>query len=540
MVAYSPVAFKDLRAFIHLLEAKGDLRRVTALVDPELEISEITDRVVKAGGPALLFENVVGGNGVPVLINTFGSYQRMAWALGVERWEDLGEKVERLLALALGGPPEGLQGLARAVGDIAPVLRARPRIVDRGPCQQVVLAPDDPAFSVLRFPIIKCWPQDGGRYITLPLVFTHDPNTGKRNAGMYRLQVFDDRTLGMHWQLHKGGAEHFHHSEQRRKRLEVAVALGGDPATIYSGSAPLPPGVDELVFAGFLRGKAVELVRCKTVDLAVPAQTEIVLEGYVDPDERRPEGPFGDHTGYYSLAEDYPVLHLTCITHRRQPIYPTIIVGRPPMEDDYLGKATERLFLPLIKMVVPEVVDINMPVEGVFHNLVLVSVRKRYPGQARKVAYALWGMGQMMFAKTIIVVDHDVDVQNPSEVAWRVTNNIDPRRDVFFVDGPLDALDHAGVLPNYGSKMGIDATRKRPDEGFTRPWPDDIVMSEDLREVVTRRWREYFPDAQPDPVAHGAAAGSDGRLVVEPAAAPGHSPRSGPWRPAHGLFRRAR
>jgi 4-hydroxy-3-polyprenylbenzoate decarboxylase len=527
---------KDLRAFLELLERRGELLRVTAEVSPELEISEICDRVVKRGGPALLFERVTGGHGIPVLINAFGSYRRMAWALGVERWDQLGQKVERLLALARSGPPAGLAGLARALGDVAPLMRARPRLIDRARCQEVVVRRDEAGFSVCRFPILKCWPQDGGRYITLPLVFTHDPNTGQRNVGMYRLQVFDDRTLGMHWHLHKGGAEHFHHSRQQRQRLEVAAALGADPASIYAATAPLPPGVDELLFAGFLRGQPVPMVRCKTVNLTVPADSEIVLEGYVDPAERRLEGPFGDHTGYYSLADEYPVLHLTCITHRRDPIYPTIIVGRPPMEDDYLGKATERLFLPLIKMIVPEVVDINMPIEGVFHNLVLVSIRKRYPGQARKVMYALWGMGQMMLAKTIIVVDHDVDVQNPGEMVWRVTNNIDPRRDVFFVDGPLDALDHAAVLPHYGSKMGVDATRKASADGFMRPWPDDIVMSDDVKDLVTGRWRTYFPDVERDPLRQQPGVPSDGRAGGTTALEGTAAPRRKLWRKAVGLL----
>ena len=482
--------FDDLRSFLDFLDDHGELQRITAPVDPILEIAEITDRVCKQHGPALLFSNVQGSS-MPVVMNTFGSYRRTAWALGADRFEDLGTQVEDLLALALAGPPQGFRGKLQALNKLRGVAGAGPRLVTSAPCQEVDRGED---FKLSELPILKCWPDDGGRYITLPLVFTHDPNTGKRNVGMYRLQVFDDKTLGMHWHLHKGGAEHYRHAEGEQQRLEVAVVLGAAPAAIYAATAPLPPGIDEMVFAGFLRGKPVDMVRCKTVDHNVPAHAEIVLEGYVDPAERRVEGPFGDHTGYYSLADEYPVLHLTRMTHRRDPIYPSIIVGRPPMEDDYLGKATERLFLPLIKMVVPEVVDINMPFEGVFHNLVIVSIEKRYPGQAQKVCYALWGMGQMMLAKHIIVVDADVNVQDLSEVTWRVTNNIDPRRDTFLVDGPLDALDHAAPLPHFGSKMGIDATRKGPADGFTRPWPDDIVMSLEVRERVEQRWEELFPN----------------------------------------------
>ena len=482
--------FDDLRSFLDFLDDHGELQRITAPVDPILEIAEITDRVCKQHGPALLFDNVQGSS-MPVVMNTFGSYRRTAWALGVDRFEDLGTQIDDLLALALAGPPQGFRGKLQALNKLRSVAGAGPRLVTSAPCQEVDRGED---FKLSELPILKCWPDDGGRYITLPLVFTHDPKTGKRNVGMYRLQVFDDKTLGMHWHLHKGGAEHFRHAEVEQQRLEVAVVLGAAPAAIYAATAPLPPGIDEMVFAGFLRGKPVDMVQCKTVDHSVPAHAEIVLEGYVDPAERRVEGPFGDHTGYYSLADEYPVLHLTRMTHRRDPIYPSIIVGRPPMEDDYLGKATERLFLPLIKMVVPEVVDMNLPFEGVFHNLVIVSIEKRYPGHARKVCYALWGMGQMMFAKHIIVVDADVNVQDLSEVTWRVTNNIDPRRDTFLVDGPLDALDHAAPLPHFGSKMGIDATRKGPADGFTRPWPDDIVMSPEVRERVAQRWEELFPN----------------------------------------------
>ena len=341
-------------------------------------------------------------------------------------------------------------------------------------------------------PALKCWPMDVGRYITLPLVITRDPESGRRNVGTYRMQIFDAHTAGMHWQTHKVGAHHYRVGEaQKRERLEVAVALGGDPATIWTGPLPLPPDMDEIVVSGFIRDKAVEMVKCKTLDLEVPAHAEFVLEGYVVPGELRPEGPFGDHTGYYSPAEEYPVFHLTAMTQRRDPIYPTIMVGRPPTEDYFMGKAAERLLLPALQLSLPEVVDVNMPAEGVFHNLLIVSMRKEYPGHARKVMYALWGLGLLMLAKTIIVVDHFVDVQNLSEVAWRVTNNIDPARDVVFVDGPVDDLDHAAATPRYGSKMGIDATAKGPMDGRTREWPPDIVMSEEIKRLVDSKWSQY-------------------------------------------------
>jgi 4-hydroxy-3-polyprenylbenzoate decarboxylase len=357
--------------------------------------------------------------------------------------------------------------------------------VDAAPCQEVV---ETAAPSLAGLPILTCWPGDGGRYITLPAVFTRDPRTGARNVGMYRLQVFDDRTLGMHWQTHKGGAEHQHRAISR---MPVAIALGGDPAMIYAASAPLPPGIDEVVFAGWLRGAGVEMVRCRTNDLEVPAQAEIVLEGWVDPREQRLEGPFGDHTGYYSLARDYPVFHLTAVTRRARPIYPTTIVGRPPQEDYWLGKATERIFLPIMRLMLPEIVDVNMPAEGVFHNLVIVSIRKRYPGHARKVMHALWGMGLMMLAKTIVVVSEHVNVHDLSEVAWRATGNIDPRRDLVIIEGPMDDLDHAALRHRFGGKLGVDATEKGPLDDVTQAWPDEIRMSEDVRERVTRRWKDY-------------------------------------------------
>ncbi len=476
------VALRDLRAFVKLLESRGELRRVRAPVDPKLEITEIADRVMKSpgGGPALLFEHV-RGHTAPVLINAFGSQQRMAWALGVENLEEHAERIRHLLKPEV---PESLFGKLRALGDLKQLASAAPKLVARGPCQEVV----EPEPSLERLPVLTCWPEDGGPYITLGLTITRDPRDGKRNVGLYRLQVYGPREAGMHWQLHKGGAEH---ERRATGRLEVAVAIGPDPAVTYAASAPLPPGVDELLFAGFLRGEPVELVKCRTVDLEVPASSEYVIEGYVDPAERRLEGPFGDHTGFYSLADLYPVLHVTAITHRRDPIYQTTIVGRPPMEDYYLGKATERLFLPLIQMVVPEILDMNMPAEGVFHNLVLVKIRKRYPGQPHKVMYALWGMGQMMFARNIIVLDEDVDIHNLSEVAWRVTGNVDAGRDLVLAPGPVDVLDHAAPRFAFGTRLGIDATRKGPLDGYSREWPNDIVMSDDVKRLVDQRWAEY-------------------------------------------------
>jgi 4-hydroxy-3-polyprenylbenzoate decarboxylase len=481
------VAFDDLREFVAHLEKHGQLRRVRARVSRDLEIAEITDRVSKGRGEsnqALLFEQVEGFD-VPVLINAFGSPERMAAALGVEHLSDLSARVAKLLDLRM---PGSFFDKLRKLGDLFDVAKAGPKRVRSASCQEVVET-DQPSLASL--PILRCWPGDAGRYITLPLVFTRDPVTGARNVGMYRLQVHDERTLGMHWQTHKGSAEHERVAQEQGKPMEVAIALGGDPVSIYSGSAPLPPGIDEMVFAGWLRGAGVPMVACKTVDLEVPAEAEIVLEGHVDPAERRLEGPFGDHTGYYSLAREYPVFRLKAITRRRPPIYPTTIVGRPPQEDYWLGKATERIFLPIIRLLLPEVVDMNMPAEGVFHNLVIVSIKKRYPGQARKVMYALWGLGLMMLAKNIIVVSEHVDVQNLSEVAWRATGNIDPTRDLLIVDGPSDDLDHASVRHRFGGKLGIDATEKSDMDGIGQPWPEEIAMSEEIRALVTRRWQEY-------------------------------------------------
>lgn len=478
------MAYTDLRDFIAALEEHGELARIAVEVDPVLEMTGFADRSVKQGGPALLFANPKGSR-VPVLMNAFASMRRMELALEVSSIDDVAQRISELLELEV---PQSLFGKLKMLPKLAGLGSFFPRIVSSGPCQEVVRRED---FSLLEFPILHCWPQDGGRFITLPLVFSKNPDTGKRNCGMYRMQVFDERTTGMHWQTHKQGAEHYRRlAAHGRTRMEVAVAIGADPATIFSAVLPLPPDLDEMLFAGFLRGAPVEMVRCQTVDLEVPAHAEIVLEGYLELGELRREGPFGDHTGYYSLADDYPVFHLTSITHRQDPIYSATVVGPPPMEDYYLGKAIERIFLPLMRLQLPEVRDVSMPAEGVFHNLVLVAIRKSYPGHARKVMHALWGMGQAMFTKCIVVVDEDVDVQNVREVAWKALNNIDPERDIEFSCGPVDSLDHASRLPNYGSKMGIDATRKWPQEGFSRPWPEVIRMSAEVQRRVDQLWKE--------------------------------------------------
>jgi 4-hydroxy-3-polyprenylbenzoate decarboxylase len=474
--------FKDLQRFIDFLEDKGELVEIKTLVDPELEITEIADRIIKHSGQVLSFKRVKGSN-FPLIINLFGSFKRIAWALGVEDLEELPDKLAKLIPHA---PPSTLSQKIGFLFKLKELSDFQPKKVSSAPVQEVIEVPN--FFSL---PVLKCWPKDGGRYITLPLVITKDPHTMIQNVGMYRMQVFDEKTAGMHWHPHHDGARHYRLYQEMGKRMEVAVALGGDPATIYSATAPLPPGIDEMFLAGFLREDGVEVVKGKEVDLWVPAQAEFILEGYVDGGERRKEGPFGDHTGFYSEGDDYPVFHLTSITRRKNPIYPATIVGKPPMEDFFLGKATERLFLPLIKLYLPEVVDINLPCEGVFHNCLICSIKKEYPGQVRKVASALWGMGQMMFTKLIVVVDEEVDVQNCSEVAWKVLNNVDPERDIFFQRGPLDVLDHATNTPGYGSKVGIDGTKKGKGEGYTRTWPDEVTMSDEIKHLVDRRWKEY-------------------------------------------------
>jgi 4-hydroxy-3-polyprenylbenzoate decarboxylase len=478
------MAFRDLREYLAALEARGELKRIRAEVSAELEVAEIADRAVKTGGPALLFENV-RGKSIPLAMNLFGTMDRMGLALGVSSLDSIGARMTEIIEPEI---PTNLLEKLRMLPKLARLADFIPKTVSSAPCQEVV-EEKNPSLAFL--PIVKTWPGDGGPFITLPLVVTKDPRTGRRNVGMYRMHVYDERTTGMHWHVHKGGAQHHRGFRRKRERMPVAVALGGDPATIYAATAPLPEDVDEMLFAGFLRREPVELVRCRTVDLEVPAHAEVILEGYVDPDERRTEGPFGDHTGYYSLADPYPVFHVTCVTGRSDPVYPATIVGKPPMEDVYLGKATERIFLPLLRKILPEVVDMNLPVEGIFHNFAFLSIDKRYPGHARKVMSAVWGLGLLMFTKFVVVFDADVDVQNLSEVLWRIGNNVDPRRDAMIVEGPVDALEHASPIPHYGSKMGIDATRKWASEGFGREWPEDIRMAGEVVDLVTRRWKEY-------------------------------------------------
>jgi len=415
-------------------------------------------------------------------MNMFGSPERINLVLETESLESLAQRVLSILELE---KPEGIMGKLKMLPKLKKMGDFFPKTVKRGPCQEVVHTED---IDLMRLPVLKCWPQDGGRFITLPLVITRHPQTGRTNMGMYRMQIFDKTTTGMHWHPHKGGAQHYRVAEERGEKLPVAVALGPDPATIYAATAPLPEDLDEMMLAGFLRKKPVELVPCLTVDLMVPASSQFIIEGYVLPGERRLEGPFGDHTGFYSLADDYPVFQATCLTHRKNPIYPSTIVGRPPMEDCYLAKVTERIFLPLMKKTLNEIVDINLPMEGIFHNLALVSIDKRYPGHARKVMHALWGLGQMMFAKIIVIFDKEVNVQDMSEALWYLGNNIDPQRDVCFVTGPVDALDHAAPLPHLGSKMGIDATRKWPEEGFSRQWPEVITMDPQVKQKINSIW----------------------------------------------------
>ncbi len=480
------MAYKDLRAFLKKLEKEGELKRITAEVDWKLEVTEITDRVTKQGGPALLFENIKGSK-VPLAINLFGTHRRMNLALEVN---DLQEVAARISGFIDFKTPSGLVDKLKMLPKLGELGAFFPKTVKSGPCKEVVKRD---GFSLLDFPIIQCWPQDAGRFITFPLVFTRNPETGKRNVGVYRMQVFDERTTGMHWQTQKHGAEHFRRARSRygEGKLEVAVAIGADPATVFCGIVPAPPDVDELLLAGFLRRSPVELVKCETVELEVPANAEIILEGYVDLNELRREGPFGDHTGYYSLADDYPVFHVTCVTHRRDPIYLTTIVGPPPQEDYFMGYAIERILLPIMKLQFSEIVDVHMPAEGIFHNLMIVSIRKSYPGHARKIMSAIWGLGQAMFTKVLVVVDEDVNVHDPGEVAWKALCAIDPERDVEFHLGPVDTLDHAARLPDFGSHMGIDATRKWASEGYARgPWPDEIRMDENTRARIAARWKQ--------------------------------------------------
>jgi 4-hydroxy-3-polyprenylbenzoate decarboxylase len=516
------LAYDDLRDWIKALDRAGELKRIRTEVDPILEIAEIVDRVSKSrdkqgavGGRALLFENVKGYPGGKVLINQFGSARRMRLALEVDSLDEVADRIRAFMDVK---SPQGFLDKVKMLPMLAEMGKFFPKTVPTGPCKEVIKREN---FSLLDFPVLQCWPKDAGRFITLPCVITRDPKTGKRNVGMYRMQVYDGQSTGMHWQRQKVAAEHYRDRIRESipaigagnrasagidlmarssggsmpaeggpaGRMDVAVAIGTDPALTFSAIVPAPPDVEEFIIAGFLRQKPVELVKCETVDLEVPADAEIVLEGYVNLDELKQEGPFGDHTGFYSLEDLYPVFHVTCITHRKDPIYATTVVGKPPQEDAWMGKAVERIFLPLMKLTIPELVDVNLPIEGVFHNLMIVSIRKSYPGQARKVMNAIWSLGQAMFTKCIIVVDEDVDVQDVADVTLKALNNIDPERDIQFTLGPVDSLDHAARLANYGSKMGIDATRKWSTEGFTRPWPDQITMDAKTRAAVDGKWK---------------------------------------------------
>jgi 4-hydroxy-3-polyprenylbenzoate decarboxylase len=477
--------FDSLRSYVDALRRAGELHVVTAQTDPHLEIAEITDRVVKAGGPALLFESVKGSR-FPVLTNQFGSHRRMAMAFDAEHLDDVAARLRRLLDLSPPGSSWGEK--FGALKRFAPLANAIPKTVTDAPCQDVVLREPD----LRELPVLTTWPLDGGPFITLPLVITKHPQTGRPNVGMYRMQVYNERETGMHWQRHKQGRAH---ADLWGAKIPVAVAIGSDPVLTYAATAPLPPVLDEFAFAGLLRGKPVELVQAKTVDVKVPAGAELVLEGYVDNDDMRTEGPFGDHTGVYSLADRYPTFHVTCITRRRNPIYAATLVGKPPMEDAWIGKATERIFLPLLQMVLPEVVDMNLPVEGGFHNLAIVSIKKQYPGHAKKVMNALWGLGHMMMlTRVLLIVDDDVDVQDVRSVAWFTLNNLAPDRDVVMMPGPVDDLDHGSYTVAYGTKIGIDATRKSAAEGYTREWPPDIVMDAATKQRVDDRWHEYGLD----------------------------------------------
>jgi 4-hydroxy-3-polyprenylbenzoate decarboxylase len=485
------MSLDNISQFLSAIDRAGELARISEPVKARLELCEIADRVMKlrGGGPALYFENVVLDNGrrsdYPVVINLYGSMRRMSLALGVENLDDIGRRITEMLDLKV---PEGIVGKLSMLPRLLELGKFPPRVRSGKPAsQEIVIKGDDVDLSKL--PIITCWPEDGGPYITLPMVISKDPKRGIRNVGMYRVQVLGPRTLAMHWQRHKVGAAHWREMAEKGERMEVAIAIGADPASVYAASAPLPPTIDEFLFAGFLRNSPVSLTKGITVDLEVPSEAEFVIEGYIDPSEPLVvEGPFGDHTGFYSEADLYPQVHVTALTMRRSPVYATTIVGRPPMEDYYLGHATERIFLPLLKLTIPEIVDYHMPAEGIFHNLVFVSIDKQYPGQAYKVMNAMWGQGLMSLAKVIVVVDKEVNVRNVQEAWWVALNHIDPERDVRFSMGPIDVLDHSSRAFTYGSKMGIDATRKWPEEGFTRNWPKLIEMDAATKARVDTMW----------------------------------------------------
>lgn len=479
------MAYRDLRDFLRELDKTGELKRISAEIDPILEITEITDRTVKARGSALLFERPKGSR-IAAVTNLVGSGRRMNLALEVDSLDEVAARVHSFLDMQ---SPQGLLEKVKMLPKIAELGSFFPKIVRSGDCQEVVRTE---GFSLFDFPILQCWPQDGGRYITWPMVITKNPETDKRNVGCYRMQVFDERTTAMHWQTQKHGAEHFRSARAKNPKgmLEVAVAIGADPATCFAGILPVPPDLDEFLFSGFLRREPVELVPCKTVDLEVPANAEIVLEGYVELGELRTEGPFGDHTGFYSLEGQYPVFHVQCITHRKDPLYLTTIVGPPPQEDYFIGHAIERIFLPVMKMQYPEIVDVAMPAEGIFQNLMIVAIKKSYPGHARKIMNAIWSLGQAMLTKVIVVVDQEVNVQDSREVLWKALCAIDPERDIQFVVGPVDTLDHAARRQDFGSKMGVDATRKWPEEGFAGRWPDEIKMDHATKSRIDAIWRQ--------------------------------------------------
>jgi 4-hydroxy-3-polyprenylbenzoate decarboxylase len=523
------MACATLRDFVELLDREGELARVKTRVNPVLEIAEVCDRVCKTpaphghserdqnpaagmGGKALLFEHVEGSE-IPVAINTFGSYWRVNKALGTDSLDALADRVQQLVKPEI---PATLIEKMKRLPDLIKMASFPPKTVRSGICQEVVLEGEKADLTTL--PIIQCWPLDGdlssgqvfdvvaareaaerqafsgagtGRYITLGGIHTRHPETGDRNIGMYRVQQFGPRKCAMHWHMHHDGARHFRAYEKRGEKMPLAIALGGEPVMPYAATAPLPPGIEELLFAGFLNGGGIELVQCKTIDLQVPANSEIVIEGYVDPNEKLMEGPFGDHTGFYSLADLYPAFHVTAITHRKNPIYPTTIVGKPPMEDYFLGKATERVFLPLLKMLIPDIVDYSLPISGVFHNCAFVKIKKEYPYQARRVMHAIWGAGQMAFTKFIVVVDEHVNVHSEQDVLFHLFSNCDPARDTEIVHGPVDILDHASPDLGAGSKMGFDATVKLPAEGRVRTWPKELEMDQTTKELVNRRWREY-------------------------------------------------
>ncbi|HLZ37095.1 MAG TPA: menaquinone biosynthesis decarboxylase [Mycobacteriales bacterium] len=479
------MAHDDLRDFLARLEKDGELRRVRAPVDPHLEVTEIVTRVVRAGGPALLFEQV-RGSAMPLAINVFGTERRMARALGVERLDEIAARIAVLLRPEV---PTGFGGVREALGTLASLRSVPPRHVRTAACQEVVRHGDAVDLDLL--PGIQSWPGDGGVFLNLGLTHTRHPETGRRNLGMYRLQRHDRRTVGLHWQIHKDSNAHHAVAERRGERLPVAIAFGCDPAVTYAASAPLPPEIDEYLFAGFLRRERVELVDCLTVPLRVPANAEVVLEGWLEPGRRRPEGPFGDHTGFYTPVEPFPALTVDCMTTRRDPLFQTIVVGRPPQEDGPIGKATERIFLPLIRLTVPEIVDYDLPVAGGFHNCCIVSIDKRYPKQAQKVMHAIWGAGLLSLTKLIVVVDADCDVHDYAEVAWRAFGNVDYAHDVLATVGPVDHLDHAAYSQFWGGKLGIDATRKLPEEGYHRGWPPVIVQDPGVVARVGARWREY-------------------------------------------------